>query len=300
MDLQSTFSFDAIGTHWQIDLYPAFPTEHFLQIQSAVLERIETYDKHYSRFRHDSLVSRMAQQAGHYTLPDDGQLLFDLYQQLYEISGGMVTPLIGDTLAAAGYDANYSFQPHEVKPAPTWQGTLEYSYPELKLKQPAIIDVGAAGKGYLTDIIGQLLQSLGVQSYTINAGGDILYLPSSAHQPLAVGLENPDAPDEAIGIAQLQQGSLCGSSGARRSWAKDTAGQPLHHIMNPSSGQSPHHIKGVWVTADTGMIADAMTTALYFVSPGELRRHWQFEYAILFPDQTISHSEAFPADFFTE
>ncbi|MFA4872338.1 MAG: FAD:protein FMN transferase [Patescibacteria group bacterium] len=105
-------SFEAIGTHWQIDVYD----KRAQKIERAALfkeirERIEEFDRTYSRFRDDTLVSAMARAAGTYTLPFDAQPLMDLYLSLYQATGGAFTPLIGDTLAEAGYDAQYSLPP---------------------------------------------------------------------------------------------------------------------------------------------------------------------------------------------
>ena len=52
----------------------------------------------------------MARAAGQYHLPDDAKPMFDLYYKLYAATDGKCTPLIGQVLVDAGYDANYSLQ----------------------------------------------------------------------------------------------------------------------------------------------------------------------------------------------
>src|SRR5690348_14240178 len=98
------FRFDAIGTAWTIEIFEPLSASQRSQLEQAIMRRIGQYDKDYSRFRDDSLIAAMSKKAGKYTLPDDAKPLFELYRQLYEATGGAVTPLIGQTLSDAGYD----------------------------------------------------------------------------------------------------------------------------------------------------------------------------------------------------
>ena len=72
------FEFDAIGTKWQIDIYEnpgGKPKDHLI---NQIKSRIEIFDQAYSRFRSDSLITKMSLRKGVYNLPDDAQTLFDL------------------------------------------------------------------------------------------------------------------------------------------------------------------------------------------------------------------------------
>lgn len=139
-------AFDAIGTKWQITAQTLQPTKAQLQITHLIKDRIEVFDKNYSRFRSDSLVSRMSQQPGTYDLPADGYTMLRLYEQLYQATEGKVTPLIGQAMSDAGYDVNYSLQPVKMIQPPAWENVLSYTSESITLKAPAILDFGAAGK----------------------------------------------------------------------------------------------------------------------------------------------------------
>lgn len=104
------FNFDGIGTSWQIDIYQEVSKEKEAEILLRVRARIEIFDKNYSRFREDSLVTAMSKTAGVFALPIDAKPLLALYQDLYKITGGLFTPLVGDILSAAGYDEKYSLR----------------------------------------------------------------------------------------------------------------------------------------------------------------------------------------------
>jgi thiamine biosynthesis lipoprotein len=283
--------FSAIGTEWDIDL----PTvaEEILGIKEKIIRRIDAFDKHYSRFRTDSLVTRMAQSAGEYVLPKDAKPLLDIYQEVYGITHGLVTPLIGQVLVDAGYDPEYSLTSKTLRVPPAWDDVLEYNFPTLTLLQPALLDFGAAGKGYLVDIIADLLDSEGIGHYVINVGGDIR-CTVPINEPCIIGLEDPSDPKRVIGTVEINSGSICGSAGNRRAW------KGFHHIINPKTLQSPENINAVWVRAAEARIADVLTTCLYLLSPEEIMPKISnfAEFLIMYADNTFQQSENFDAILF--
>lgn len=283
--------FEAIGTHWKIDIFDETPAESSKKIIEKIKARIDVFDRAYSRFRADSLVTEMSHRAGTYTLPGDAKPMFDLYHDLYKRTNGRFTPLIAQTLVEAGYDAEYSLEPKVLHRPPTWDEALEYAYPELTLKQPALLDVGAAGKGYIIDIVAQILYTEGVTAFCVDAGADMFYA-HPANKLLEVGLENPFDTTEVIGVATIANESICGSAGNRRAWKN------FHHIIDPSTLASPRTIAAVWTIADSALLADALSTCLFFVSSATLAPHYDFEYVILYHDFSIEKSPYFPGTFF--
>ena len=141
--MANLFEFERIGTHWVIESDQAFTDD----VKKIVLDRIELFDSSYSRFRDDSLVTIMSRSKGVYALPHDAQPLFDLYKKLYDLTEGRMTPLIGETLVQAGYDAQYSLEQKTLSAPPRWEDAMSVTYSTISMLQPALIDVGAAGKG---------------------------------------------------------------------------------------------------------------------------------------------------------
>jgi thiamine biosynthesis lipoprotein len=101
--------FDAIGTRWEIETREPLPAE----VRDAVLERARRFDATYSRFRPDSLVTRVAAapEGDRFEFPDDSIGLFDLYDRLVAATDGGIDPLVGRDLELLGYDATYSLKP---------------------------------------------------------------------------------------------------------------------------------------------------------------------------------------------
>lgn len=281
-------SFDAIGTHWQIDIEDHINNASALR--QDILHLIEQYDQVYSRFRSDGLIARMAKSAGDYTLPSNSNELLSVYQTLYTASNGSFTPLIGQAVSDAGYDATYSLTPSPLHKPPSWEETIAFDYPKLSIKQPALLDFGAAGKGHLVDLVAADLASHGNHSYTIDAGGDISHRGTIS---LEIGLEDPTDSTKAIGIVSLHNQSLAASAGNRRKWGS------YHHIIDPKTLASPKNILATWVVANTTMIADGIATCLFFTPPENIRPHFSFSYCILRDDFSIEKSTDFPGEFFT-
>ncbi|MBP6884726.1 MAG: FAD:protein FMN transferase [Candidatus Pacebacteria bacterium] len=284
------FNFEAIGTHWQIDIYQDISSFKEEEILVSVKNRIEIFDKTYSRFRTDSLVTEMSKKVGIYILPDDAKEMLAVYRDLYIRTNGHVTPLIGNIISDAGYDAEYSLkQKKDLFEAPKWENVIEYVYPALTVKQPVLLDFGACGKGYLVDIVGGVIEACGIFQYCIDAGGDILHKGPNS---IRVGLENPENNTQALGIYTLQNGSICGSALNRRKWENFT------HVINPKTLTSPKEILAVWVATQTALVADALATGLFFESAKAFRDRYDFEYLIVRSDFSIEKSPNFSNELF--
>ena len=282
-------TFQAIGTHWQIELW-GLASSQGKAVCQKIRDRITIFEATYSRFRDDSLIARMAENAGMYTLPDDAKRMLDMYQKMYHFTGGDVTPLIGQALSDAGYDKNYSLQPKSIQTVPTWEETMRYDFPLLEIKRPALLDFGGIGKGALIDIVSELIENEGAENFVVNAGGDMF---CKNEQCVDVALQDPRDSSQAIGVAHILHGALCGSAGTYRHWAQFT------HILNPHTLKSPKQNEAVWVYAASALEADALTTALYFASASDLCKHFRFEYAIIKAGGSLEVSNNFPAEIFT-
>ncbi|MDB5160423.1 MAG: FAD:protein transferase [Candidatus Saccharibacteria bacterium] len=278
--LKHTFSFEAIGTHWSIT------TERVLSedVKMAIRTRIEAFDKTYSRFRKDSLVTDIARRKGTFEFPEDAIPLFAFYRKLYDLTGGKVTPLIGSMLEKAGYDADYSLRPKTQEALPDWDDVLEINGSTVTTTQPVTLDVGAAGKGYIVDIICKILDVAGIAEYVVDASGDLRH---KGHEENRVGLEDPREPGKVIGVIDVQNQSLCASAINRRKWGK------YHHVFDPDMKDSTKGVMATWVIADSTMIADGIATSLFFVDPNVIRKEFAFEFARMRDDGGVEYSPVF-------
>lgn len=279
--------FDAIGTVWEI----RSESELSPSTVSQVHERIESFDATYSRFRGDSLVRRVAAAPGEYHFPDDATALFELYRALYLATDGALTPLVGHALEQLGYDSEYSLRRRPgTAVVPDWDDVLQIDGPTVTTGTPVLLDLGAAGKGYLVDLVGELLARCGVGAFLVDGSGDLVHRgPASCR----VGLENPLDPSQVIGVAHLQNTALCASAVNRRQW-----GDGLHHIIDPVTAEPVRGVLATWVVAGSALLADGLATALFLSEPAWLARLFDFEYVRMHDTGAVDFSTGFPGELF--
>ncbi|MGB4779217.1 FAD:protein FMN transferase, partial [Microbacterium sp.] len=229
----SRWEFAAIGTSWRIDT--AAPLDG--AARDAVTAVIDGFDRVWSRFRADSLVSRLASEPKA-TVPvnetdaTDAELMLDLYTALSAATDGAVNPLVGDVLARRGYDAAYRFIDEGPAPATAdWREVLRWDDGILRLREPATIDVGAVGKGRLVDLVLAELRRHDTGPVTVDASGDLV--ASGVTERIA--LEHPYDPRRAIGVWQVTDAALCASATNRRAWPGADGGG-LHHVLDARTG----------------------------------------------------------------
>ena len=282
------FRFDGIGTGWEISTPgPLSPA-----LRTSLLAEVERYDSTWSRFREDSLVTRISVAPGQYGFPPEATALAGLYRRLYTLSGGAMTPLIGESLERLGYDPHYSLQPRgEAAPPPDWDAVLKWHGTSLCTTSPVVLDVGAAGKGQLVDLLAALLRSHGVADFFIDASGDLL---NSGSEPVQVALEHPYDASRAIGTVPLGPRALCASASNRRAW-----GDGLHHVLDGTTGAPVRTVVATWALADSAMEADALATALFLVPAADLAQHFSFSWLKVFSNGSAEYSAEFEGALFT-
>lgn len=281
-------AFEALGTRWQIDTIE--PVDAALAAEIA--DRIERYDRTWSRFRTDSLVAQIGRRAGTWRFPDEAPALFELYRRLYAATDGAMSPLVGAALDTLGYDRAYSLTPSgDPVPAPAWDEAVAWDGDRLTTVRPVRLDVGAAGKGYLVDLIGALLREAGHENIVIDASGDIRHWGESA---LRVGLEDPRDTTRAIGIARITDAAICSSATNRRQW-----GAGLHHVIDALTGLPTRSIIATWAIAPTALEADGLATALFFTDPARLERDFAFEWVRLDAAGRVEFSPHLNGELFT-
>ncbi|MET0909129.1 MAG: FAD:protein FMN transferase [Ilumatobacteraceae bacterium] len=279
--------FEAIGTRWRID--SAIPCEPALT--RAILDRIADFDETWSRFRSDSVVADLARTAASRDLGVDAPPLFALYRRLADATDGAVSPFVGAALNHLGYDASYSLR-ERAEPrhgAPRWDDIARLDGTVLHTTAPVTIDIGAAGKGYLVDLVVGLLADAGHTAFTVDASGDIAHRGA----PIRVALEHPYDPSLAIGVVTLTGGALCASATNRRAW-----GNGLHHMLDGRTGSPVETVVATWALADDTATADGVATALFFTAPDELVTAFGAEGVRVFTDGRVDRSSGFPGELF--
>ena len=217
-------------------------------VEQRIRAFVEEYERTLSRFRADSLVSRMAcaKAGGDFEFPSWAQPLFAIYDEFYAATYGAFDACVGADLLALGYDNSVKFVPesassvsedsaswskyHRALPV-TWSDiSRDSGGTTLHTSHSVQLDFGAAGKGYFVDLVTQIIKDeLGGETpansdfpadfdFLVNAGGDMRACFSEENSRIKVALEKPFDTKQAVGVASIASGSLCASSTARRRW----------------------------------------------------------------------------------
>ena len=250
--------FEAIGTRWSIETPVALTPDD----RVAVSDLIARVDLTWSRFRTDGGVARL-QRGDEVDLGPGADDLLDLYDRLHVLTAGAMNPLVGGALATLGYDAELSLTRHgDPAAAPEWSDVRRRRPNHLQIPPGAVLDVGAAGKGWLVDRVADLLVERG-HAPTVEAGGDLAH---RGPEPIRVALEHPADASHAVGVVELEpHHALCGSAINRRVWADG-----LHHVLDARTGRPTTGVVATWALAPTAAAADGCATALFFVGPERL------------------------------
>ncbi len=289
---RSVWTFDAIGTRWEIETADALSDPARIE----VAEVVERFDMAWSRFRSDSLVSALAPAGGEAPAPPDAADMIAALSDASRATGGAVNPLVGDSLARLGYDAQYSLDPGDPIAAPeAWPELLTVRDGLLRLRAPALIDVGALGKGRLVDLVLDVVTRHSSGDVVVDASGDLAVRGAAQR----IALEHPFDSRRAIGVWEVRDAALCASATNRRAWHSAT-GEGLHHVLDARTGAPVRTMAATWAVAATAMRADAVATALFFDGGAELAHEWGVEWVRMTTDGRVEWSPRCSADVFAK
>jgi thiamine biosynthesis lipoprotein len=155
-----------------------------------------------------------------------------------------------------------------VWPGGGWRGiVLDPERRHITLPRGVGLDLGGIAKGMAVDAALEHLQTLGIDTALVNAGGDLAVrgLPPGGEAeswPIRVPLR------DGIWTIALRHGALATSGVARRRWRQGD--EERHHLLDPRSGLSTHN--GVWsvsVAANRCVQAEVAAKVACILGPAE-------------------------------
>lgn len=147
---------------------------------------------------------------------------------------------------------------------------VDYRHLEVSQSPPALLkrtelqlDLGGIAKGYGADVVADYFDSLGLDDYFIEVGGELrikgLRHDGSSWVP---AIERPQSGQRQVHEVLSSRGesiALAGSGDYRNYFVAD--GQRFSHEIDPFTGRPVEDsLAAVYVIADTAMLADALTT----------------------------------------
>lgn len=241
------------------------PTPAVRRWLTALLhDEVADLDRLASRFRPDSMLSAVNRDAGRWTdVSWDFVTVLSACLQAAAATHGLVDPLLGRHLVAAGYD-RWAGQDSGIGSA---VGDAEWEAIEIRpggvgaqVRIPAdsALDLGAVAKGWLADRLARIVHTSTGFDVVANMGGDLRVI--SPGQPWTVAAD-PDLPGREPCAMEVADAGLATSGVGHRAW---TGG---HHIIDPRTGRPAQTCwESVSVLAAEAAGANAAATASLLLS----------------------------------
>lgn len=127
------------------------------------------------------------------------------------------------------------------------------------------IDVGAVAKGFAVEKVYEYAKSEGMDSYLLNVGGNVRTFGKKANGVAwTVGINDPFE-DGTIFNVRTGSTSVVTSGGYNRYFTYN--GKKYHHIIDPNTLYPSEYCASVTVVCENSGVADALSTALFNMSP---------------------------------
>lgn len=127
-----------------------------------------------------------------------------------------------------------------------------------------LIDLGGIAKGYIADRIKDFLIKNGVDSATINLGGNVLCVgEKQKNTPFSIGIQKPYADrNETIAVIGVSNKTVVSSGIYERFFVEDEVS--YHHIINPATGYPfENDLVSVSIICDKSVDGDGLSTTCF-------------------------------------
>lgn len=240
--------------------------------ESVINEIFEELNKEENEF-----ISRYKPDSEIYKLNETGSLelsehVCDAIRKAVEISeksGGAFDVTVGALSSLWNFDSSQTVpEDEEIKKALSLCGweKIRIEGNCVTLAEGQKIDLGAMGKGMGCDIALEILREhKEVTGAVISVGGTVLTYGENPHgDGWTVGIRTPEKDDTSVFMTVKVEGTKFISTSGNYEKCFEKDGVLYHHILSPETGYPvQNQLRGVTVIADSGLEADALSTACY-------------------------------------
>jgi thiamine biosynthesis lipoprotein len=230
---------------------------------AAAIAEVARIEAKYSRYRPDSVVSRINAAAGAKPVEVDGEtsMLLDYADACWRESGGLFDPTSGVLRRAWRFDEPRVPSVRELRPLLAQIGweRLERDGRQVRLSRAGMqLDFGGFGKEYAADRAAAVLREAGLESALVNLAGDlVITAPAPGGEPWRVGVRHPRR-EGGIATLEVSSGAIATSGDYER--FVEVGGIRHCHLLDPRTGLPAYGLQSVTALAGTCLVAGSATT----------------------------------------
>ena len=235
-------SFPALGTLCEVQYAAPGGDTQAAAFECAAVAWVAAFEAKYSRFRPDSLVSRINAAAGREPVAIDAEMegLLKLCDTLHFMTQGVLDPTALPLIRLWNYQAERPRipAPAEIAAARALVGWKKVSRTpgNVFLPEPGMaLDFGGFGKEYAVDLVAQIAVDHGIGSALVDFGHDLRAIGTPPGRPAwHIGLEDPRKPGTAALSIGVTGKGVASSGDYLRCFVVE--GKRYGHIVDPRTG----------------------------------------------------------------
>ncbi|MDB6093446.1 MAG: ApbE family lipoprotein [Verrucomicrobia bacterium] len=234
-------AFPALGTTCEIQ-YATNDAAQADRFEAAAVGWVNGFEAKYSRFRVDSLVSRINAASGRDWVEVDPEMeqMLKLCETLHFMSQGVLDATSLPLIRLWNYKAENPVVPtvqqiQDARKLVGW-GKVQLAPGKVFLPQAGMaLDFGGFGKEYAVDVVAQIAVDHGIANVLVDFGHDLRALGAPPGRPAwHIGLEDPTKPGTASASVALRGKGIASSGDYIRCFT--IAGKRYGHIVDPRTG----------------------------------------------------------------
>jgi thiamine biosynthesis lipoprotein len=241
------------------------------------LEEMRRLETLMSEWRDDSEIGRVNAHAGE-PVPVSPETLDVVQKGLWagKISGGVFDITFQAMSGLWKFGSAQDAQPKLPSPAAVAAAKKLVDYRKVevsaadrtvRLAKDQKIGLGGIAKGYIVDRAARVLREQGLDSFLVQAGGDLYGAgkkPDGSHW--VSGIQDPRAPQgRYFATIDLDDHAFSTAGDYARSYV--VGGKRYHHIIDPRTGYPATACRSVTVWAPDAFVADAVDDAVFILGP---------------------------------
>jgi thiamine biosynthesis lipoprotein len=263
--------FAALGTNCLIK-FRLDDERSALEFAASALDWIGTFEAKFSRFRPDSLVSRINAAAGREWVKTDSDMetLLDIAAEIHTCTKGIIDPTLLPLLKVWNWKVAHLRLPDraDVKAALALTGWSKVQRRPGAVFLPEAgmgLDFGGFGKEFAVDRLAALARQAGITDAIVDLGRDLYAMGGNGAHPFwHIGIEDGNQPGTCWGGLGVNGRAVSASGDYARYFFHD--GVRYGHILDPRTGWPVSNgMRAVTVVANTCLQAGIYSTAVFIL-----------------------------------